>query len=145
MKTYVLMLSKYFPMSHHKAGKETNFKTKIEEGSKIHTIRANYPLWEKRIREVHDGEALISLRQWEGRPYKSKQVEITRLTKADGVGIEVLNLPATGSLASVLDVYNELDTNDGLSRLDWMNWFESYERNKPMAIIHFTAFRYKKH
>lgn len=142
MKTYVLMLSKFFPMSHYKAGKETSFKEMVLKGKKIHTIRANYPLWAKRIKQVQAGNAIISLRQWEGPPYRSKQIVITDLTKESGIGIEKISLPSIGNLSVVLKVYPELDSNDGLSRLDWMNWFEHYERNKPMAIIHFTPFRY---
>ena len=47
MKTYVLTLSQNFPKTHKRAGEETNFVNKIFDGSKIHTIRSNYELWEK--------------------------------------------------------------------------------------------------
>ena len=142
MKTYVLMLAKYFPNNHHKAGLATCFKDKIDKGIKIHTIRANYPLWKNRISRVQKGEAIISIRQWEGKPYRSKQIEVKILRKEDGVGIEKITLPPTGELATVLKSFVKLDENDGLTLLDWMNWFEHYERNKPLAIIHFTPFRY---
>ena len=142
MKTYVLMLAKYFPLYHYRAGKETGFKDKLLEGKKIHTIRSNYPLWSKRIKEVQTGEALISIRQWAGKPYKSKQIEIAKLFKENRLGIESFIIPEIGELATVLDHYEGIDSNDGLSRLDWMNWFEHYERNKELAIIHFTDFRY---
>ena len=33
-------------------------------------------------------------------------------------------------------------TNDGLSLDDWFSWFNDYNLSKPMAIIHFTNFRY---
>lgn len=144
MKTYVLMLSKYFPLNHYRGGQETGFKKKLITGIKIHTIRANYSLWKDRVKEVQEGKALISLRQWEGKPYRSKQTELLQLTKDNGVGIEKFSLPSIGNLATVLKVYPDLDKNDGLSQLDWMNWFEGYDRNKPMAIIHFTPFRYNK-
>lgn len=32
--------------------------------------------------------------------------------------------------------------NDGLSLSDWREWFKGYDLTKPMAIIHFTPFRY---
>ena len=32
--------------------------------------------------------------------------------------------------------------NDGLNFTDWRNWFKNYDHTKPMAIIHFTKFRY---
>lgn len=113
---------------------------------KIHTIRANYPLWKKRIAEVERGEACLSIRQWTGKPYRSKQVEIARLTKEDGVGIQrlefvngKLGLPRIGI---VYQRKNEIALNDGLSFEDWENWFKNYDLAQPMAIIHFTKFRY---
>ena len=59
---------------------------------KIHTIRTNYQLWEKRINEVQEGNAVLSIRQWSGKPYRSKQTTILNLTKDDGVGIQPLKL-----------------------------------------------------
>ena len=79
-------------------------------------------------------------------PYRSKQVEIARLTKEDGVGIQrlefvngKLGLPRIGI---VYQRKNEIALNDGLSFEDWENWFKNYDLAQPMAIIHFTKFRY---
>ena len=36
----------------------------------------------------------------------------------------------------------DLAANDGLSTNDWLDWFKNYDLTKPMAIIHFTKFRY---
>ena len=88
MKTYIITLSRYFPAKHSKAGMPTNFKEKFIKGEKMHTIRANFRLWEKRIKEVQAGDAVLSIRQWTGKPYRSKQVEIAQLTATDGVGIQ---------------------------------------------------------
>ncbi|WP_233247057.1 hypothetical protein [Prevotella sp. oral taxon 376] len=90
MKTYVITLSRYFPANHSKAGMPTDFKEKFLKGEKIHTIRLNYPLWEKRIEEVQGGKAVLSIRQWAGKPGHSKQIEIARLTAKDGAGIQKL-------------------------------------------------------
>ena len=162
MKTYVITLSKRFPTGHNRAGEPTHFWEKFIKGRdnysciyrdfwettipKIHTIRANYPLWKKRIAEVERGEACLSIRQWTGKPYRSKQVEIVRLTKEDGVGIQrlefvngKLGLPRIGI---VYQRKNEIALNDGLSFEDWENWFKNYDLAQPMAIIHFTKFRY---
>lgn len=142
MKTYVIMLSKVFPKGHIRQGEPTGFREKFLSGEKIHTIRTNYGLWRQRIREVVNGEACISLRQWEDKPYRSKQIEIARLTKEDGVGIEAILLPPVGQLSRALDSYPELDSHDGLDRMDWLSWFEQAPRNQPLPIIHFTPFRY---
>lgn len=37
-----------------------------------------------------------------------------------------------------------LAKNDGLSLEDWIEWFKSYDLSEPMAVIHFTSFRYKE-
>ena len=90
MKTYVITISKNFMKGHPKAGRPTMFKEKFLNKEKIHTIRGNYPLWEKRIKEVQEGKAILSIREWIGVPYKEKQVVIKDLTCDDGVGIQKL-------------------------------------------------------
>lgn len=145
MKTYVIMLSRVFPKGHIHQGEPTGFRDKLLSGEKIHTIRTNFGLWRQRIREVKAGEACISVRQWEDKPYRSKQIEVARFTKEDGVGIEAIVLPPIGQLPLVLDSLPELDSHDGLSRIDWLSWFESAPRNQPLPIIHFTPFRYYDH
>lgn len=143
MKTYVIMLSKVFPNGHIRKGEPTGFKEKLWSGEKIHTIRSNYELWKKRIEEVQNGDALISVRQWEDKPYRSLQREIRRFTREDGIGIEKLFLPPIGQMETILESHPDLDVHDGLDRLDWLSWFEFAERNKPLPIIHFTSFRYE--
>ena len=153
MKTYVITLSQNFPAMHKQAGKPTNFKEKFLRGEKIHTIRANYPLWEKRIKEVQDGRAVLSVRQWTGKPYRSKQVEITTLTAEDEIGVQAARIVAGIYLKIIFDDNFEhyfvseeertlLAKNDGLSLEDWKEWFRSYDITNPLAIIHFTNFRY---
>ena len=157
MKTYVITLSRHFLANHKRAGEETHFKEKFLLGqgltdyntpslAKIHTIRANYPLWEKRIKEVQDGRAALSIRQWTGKPYRSKQVEIAMLTAENGVGVQKLEFyNNTLGLCHIGIVYQrkyELAHKDGLSFEDWEEWFRGYDLSKPLAIIHFTKFRY---
>ena len=157
MKTYVITLSRHFLANHKRAGEETHFKEKFLLGqglidydtpslAKIHTIRANYPLWEKRIKEVQEGRAALSIRQWTGKPYRSKQVEIAMLTAENDVGVQKLEFyNNTLGLCHIGIVYQrkyELAHNDGLSFEDWVDWFGGYDLSEPMAIIHFTKFRY---
>ena len=159
IKTYNIMLSKVFPATHHRAGEPTYFSQKIQaakyptllpnEAPKLHTIRANYDLWFKRIAEVQAGEAELVLREWEGKPYRSKTREIMRLTAEDGVGIQKLQIFAKHYLLKVFidgkrksSAICTLPINDGLRPLDWIDWFRDYDLSKPLAIIHFTSFRY---
>lgn len=145
MKTYVITLSEKFPTTHTRKGQETDFRRLFLNGNKIHTIRANFPLWEKRIAQIQKGEAVLSVIQWTGKPYQSKQVEIARLTAEDGVGIQELKLTDLSRPTTINGQRIELPLlaqNDGLSFNDWFNWFIGYDLSKPLAIIHFTKFRY---
>lgn len=145
MKTYVIILSEKFPTTHPRKGQETEFGRSFLNGKKIHTIRGNFSLWEKRIAQIQNGEAVLSVRQWTGKPYQSKQVEIARLTAEDGVGIQELKLTDLSRPTTINGHRIELPLlakNDGLGFNDWFYWFEKYDLSKPLAIIHFTKFRY---
>lgn len=146
MKTYALILSKVFPKTHARAGEPTEFREKFLSGEKIHTMRSSYSLWKKRIKEVQEGQAVLSIRQWEGKSCYSKQVEIARLTAEDGVGVQRLDTfdfmrPAKVDGSPLVDL-TDLANNDGLSFSNWYHWFRSADVKKPMVIIHFTKFRY---
>lgn len=160
LKTYNIMLSKVFPATHYRAGEPTYFSQKVQaakyptllpnEAPKLHTIRANYELWAKRIAEVQAGEAELVLREWEGKPYRSKTREIMRLTAEDGVGIQKLQIFGKNHFLNKVFIDGRRTTpaiwviprNDGLRPLDWIDWFRDYDLSKPLAIIHFTSFRY---
>lgn len=162
INTYVLTVSRTFPDTHKRKGESTYFPEKIDQLSfskevrvfieKIHTIRSNYELWAKRIAEIQKGNAILSIRYWSGKPYKSKQIEICQLDKDSGVGIQKINF-----INSVMAISIQVDKkytkyenpfavivakNDGLSLEDFKDWFKNYDLSKPMAIIHFTKFRY---
>lgn len=178
MKTHVLTVSRYFPKTHKRAGEPTCFVEKIlseqipfgliskneiekyepfsmfvfnTDEPKIHTIRANCPLWENRIEQVQKGKAILSIRYWSGKPYNSKQVEICQLDKDSGVGVQKLEYleddPVCAWNINCGHIYkgissSDLSKNDGLSLDDFKEWFKKYDLSKPMAIIHFTKFRY---
>ena len=160
MKTYVLMLSRNFPAKHPRKGEQTNFNYQIlnavwrernmsigfpQYGMKLHTIRGNYELWSKRFEQIEAGKACISLRYWIGKPYHSKQIEIVHLTKEDGIGIQKLEYNFKECILHIGNLLLDpeiLAINDGLTRKEWEDWFSGYDFTKPLAIIHFTKFRY---
>ena len=166
MKTYVLTLSQNFPARHPEVGKPTYFDKKVlnavwdahlcttqfpSVGNKLHTIRANYPLWEKRFEEIKANRAILSVRQWTGKPYCSKQRVICNLTASDGIGLQQLRFARFSDGKTYLDSAHidghdvtgpTLAQNDGLTFPDWLAWFRTYDLTKPMAIIQFTNFRY---
>lgn len=162
-KCYVLMVARVFPFEHPRKGEDTNFKQFIMKQKKIHTIRGNYDLWKKRIDKINTGEAYLSLRQWEGKAYHSKQPEFLSIDK---IGLQKLTIVDHGNFwymridspdgtpkihSDCIDgggyrhdmrMFEMLSSNDGLGIVDFKNWFEKYDLSKPMAIIHFTGFRY---
>jgi len=150
MKTYVLILSKKFPAKCRRAGEKTQFEPNLFIVKK-HTIRSNFELWKNRIDEVNEGKAIISIRQWSGKPYRSKQEELETLTHKDGVGIQRLTFtdcniyrPFVAGFFGEQPSTMTLANNDGLTVEDFVDWFKDYDLSQPMAIIHFTAFRYNK-
>jgi hypothetical protein len=165
MKKYVLTVSRYFPATHKRKGEETHFIDSILSGflghkqytlcrtkqnggdlilsGKIHTIRANYELWDKRIKEVQEGKAILSIRYWSGKPYNSKQVEIWQMDKDSGIGIQKLEFNGLHGIVNGEWITPDvISKNDGLLYPDFKEWFRKYDLSKPMAIIHFTSFRY---
>jgi hypothetical protein len=137
------MVAKVFPADHPRAGEPTHFKEQILDGVKIHTIRKNFNYWNYRIEKVQSGQAVISLRQWEGRPYHSNQVEFKQLTEASiqkfRMGISKIFIDN-----KLADVSNEIIArNDGLDLSNFYHWFKVGKQTITDAgIIHFTDFRY---
>lgn len=156
------MLSERFPAWHSCAGQDTDFGPKFIAARKklscynrkIHTIRGNYELWRKRFEKIKAREAVLSIRQWVGKPYGkgSHQKELARLTKYDGIGLQKLKDKNVGNSISLrIDDNNvscmkifKIAKNDGLPLADWCEWIEKYNTTDDLAIIHFTKFRYSK-
>ncbi len=186
IKVYVLMLSKDFPKEHPKAGEQTRFKEKLELALKaqqqseecatcggdcktcycpsafgiikVHTIRTNMERWSGIMQKVQEGKAVISVRQWKGRPNEkgNVQVELFRLGKDDGVGLQALSVMEYTDADDGIEraVYcidgkpmpmltlKQIAENDGLTVEDWKAWFTGMSFAEPLPIIHFTKFRY---
>lgn len=118
---------------------------------KIHTIRANYEYWSHVEEEVNAGRGILSLRQWTGKPYRSKQKEFARLTKMGVqkvdvtlVEMDVMGIKSNGLIVDqggAARVIPYVARRDGLSTYDFIAWFNKGIVNG--AIIHFTDFRYQ--
>ena len=121
----------------------------ISERMKLHTIRANYEFRKKRFEKIEKGEACLSVRQWVGKPYGkgSTQREIMRLTREDGIGIQKMDIIGVTTHHPIyVDGHSvkaeQIANNDGLLEIDWHSWFKGYDVTEPLAVIHFTKFRY---
>lgn len=135
----------------------------VEEGKlwnfpKIHTIRTNLERWTRIMQKVQEGKAVISVRQWKGKPYEkgNVQVEIARLGKDDGIGMQTLQLVRYVDVTGEKELFayyidgvlkdnlslEDIARNDGLTLEDWAAWFTGITFDAPLPIIHFTKFRY---
>lgn len=143
MKTVVLLISPTFFKGHINAGEKTGFVEKIASGQKIHTIRANAKYWLDKAALVNSGNAVLSLRQWEGVPYHSHPVEFAQLSK---LNIQLINFRdgdirqpyVNGQPISLAS----LSAHDGLTEEQLISWFRCYNLRETMAIIHFTENNY---
>src|SRR5690606_24794514 len=132
LKTYVLTVSQVFPSYHPQKGQQTNFPRSILGLLKLHTIRQNYELWKKRIDEVNAGKAILSVRYWDGKPYKDKQKEFQQFDKDSGIDVQRLDrmcfinntafVDETGSNYTPV-MLDTLADNDGLSLQQFKDWF----------------------
>jgi hypothetical protein len=176
MKAIVLLSKVYFPQ-HPKAGQETHFRGKIPHGigcpdcsmekerdgiscyyckrggleKKIHTCRANFEYWAKKIARLKEKGGVLSVRQWSKKPYRSPQETIIDIP-SEIVGVQKLIIEY-GKQKIITRVDNRiihlprLAKNDGLDTYDFIDWFKPvFEKGKKesldFAIIHFTNFRY---
>jgi hypothetical protein len=148
LKTYILMLAKNFPSHHYKGGQPTNFYQKVLDGEKIHTIRINAENWQRKIEEVNAGRAIISIREWSGKPYEkgTSQIELFQLHTCWFENIEkgrnYLIVDESGN-AYIEDLnFGKIQNNDGLSVPEFNAWFKKIDTGEQLIIIHFTDFRY---
>ena len=104
-----IMVAKSFPAHHPKAGQPTGFRESILAGRKIHTLR-------KTAGGRKTGD-IVSLRQWAGRPYASKQVEFAQCR------IAVNRFGIRDHLASSEHVAVTARADGFDNPLDFANWF----------------------
>lgn len=145
----ILLLSKNFPKGHRRAGELTNFHFNMENGKKIHTVRANKEnVWDQRCLDIALGKKYLTVREWTGKPYNSEQKEIARY---DRIVIQKIIMtygdndaaPQCWIDGKAVPV-EEVAMNDGLSVEDFVDWFFGQTNNHFFEgiVIHFTDFRY---
>jgi hypothetical protein len=126
------------------------FREKVLEGIKIHTCRLNYEYWERKVKRLKEVGGVLSIRQWSGKPFRSKQEIITEIPSGI-IGIQKLSVWRSFEYPAVVNwrllLVSELAKNDGLSSKDYRAWFAPVlKKNKEevihFALIHFTNFRY---
>lgn len=163
------MLSQAFLMGHSKVGKPNYFveqlsnalyehseykvqlsdsESVVVRGKKLHTIRENYEYWKEKADKINAGEMELSIRVWSGKPYRSTQVEVARLSH---VGVQLVEMGcSTEDAQPIVYVDNvlkpnaaaEMAKNDGLQLEDWIEWFFKKTNTFRGVILHFTDFKY---
>lgn len=169
MKKYVLFLSPFFMNGHKRQGEPTGFIDKLyatfcttadewigkselnvsANPQKIHTIRAS--VRERLFADVTKGGAYLSIRSWEGKPYRSKQKEVIRLYQENYVALQPIKmtydsndpLPRVWIEGKEVSL-PEVAQNDGLTVPDFIDWFFGNGKSNVFEgyVIHFTEFRY---
>lgn len=143
MKTYVLTISQVFPSKHPRKGEITGFVNKIARMEKVHTIRDNYELWKYRADEINADRAVLSIRVWSDKPYRSKQREVFVFER---IGVQKIERTVLGTFIDDMDsdvTIHELAKNDGLKIEDFRAWFKgAWKPDTPKVIIHFSQFKY---
>lgn len=167
---YKIPVSPRFLSNHPRKGQQTLFIQKIQLGlnmlvelpgdavidlePKIHTFRRNFKLWAERMKKVHAGMAVIDLCYWKlpgGRFTQGNElITFATLDKDSGCGVQkiifkdnfVCAAIETSYAANLVVPASIISVNDGLSLEDLEAWFKGYDLSEPMAIIHFTKFRY---
>jgi predicted phosphohydrolase len=122
-------MSKHFSKTHPAAGEETHFVESILSGIKTTTIRGNYDYWSKVVDQVNAGKAILSIRYWSDKPYRSKQVELAKCTKIDEKEVFITN-GVNGFQMSIDDEYtyyteqSEIIKNEGFKKdSHFYDWF----------------------
>lgn len=91
------------------------------------------------------GLACLVVRQWTGKPYRSKQVDLFTLTKEqDGIGLQKIEWINLGIFIDDYDTelkIKDVAENDGLKETQFIDLFKGYPV-EPLAVIHFGKFRY---
>ena len=150
IKTYVLILSERFPQTHERKSQQTFFFKNFQK-TKIHTLRKNFDLWFHRIQKVNDGEAQIEIRKWSGKPYRSTQEHFYTFEAGDkSIGVQKLEFNRGGMTVTIDGAHSyptfDIAENDGLDYYDFHEFFNPKSKKgfptDPMAVIHFTNFRY---
>ena len=116
-----IMCAKTYPVFHPKAGRPTGFRESILNGRKIHTLRQSAG-----NRQTGD---IVSLREWGGRPYASKQVEFARCR------VIVDPLTIDGVLADDWELGNIARCDGFADPQDFAHWFT---KGKP-GPVHFDG------
>jgi hypothetical protein len=137
----VLTLSKRFLSYHPRAGEPTHFRDKYLAGAKIHTIRAN-------AKGYYKNGDLVSVREWSGKPYASKQDVIWDGVRIGVVPVQIggIDFAFVGRPNAIVSVpLGQLARNDGLCLHDLLDWLKVDDKHTfHGSLIYLTGFRYRE-
>ncbi|WP_338761945.1 hypothetical protein WAF17_16600 [Bernardetia sp. ABR2-2B] len=142
LKCFQLFIPKSFPKNHKKAGQETQFAKRIITGRMIQVLKKDYAYWLDVVRKVQDGEAYISVVEWEQNRTETQR-EVLRLDASSNIEIQKVTFSKKFFyLRRVRLCPDELAENCGFNTTtDFKNYYKSFPKSE-LAMIQFTGFRY---
>lgn len=112
----------------------------VRVSPKIISIHQSYDWWKKRFDTLLKVNGVISL-------CYGGQIEFLRLRVEDGIGIQKLIFEDESLLKPMVDgryiSIKDLSKHFGLRWEDFKEWCDRYDLTQPLAIIHYTGFRYE--
>ena len=161
----IMLSAKFFP-GHFKAGGNTDFARKVINGTKKHTVRSNYEYWRIKLEQAKETTGrVVSLRQWEDKPYRSRQQVILDIpaSRCNVQRLEIERLMCSPLEDTAKSIYfdgyyyfgyiekgcglkkvslSEVAKNDGLSPVEFAAFFAPvFDRTKldrlSFAVIQF--------
>lgn len=139
-----LVLSRYYPENHSKAGQKTHFGSKIIGSSAIkkHQVCMDTDLWPEWVDKISKGKAYLRLIYY---TCKDGQVYTIPVARFENIGMQEVTISEAGQDFILVDglkiPLEEFVRNEGMTIHDFFDWY-GYAGGKEAVIIHFTDFRY---
>lgn len=149
--TVVMMIPQAFSFRHSKKYQQTGFKDKILSGDLKHVIRSTAELWEHSLRKVIEGRFILSLREWERIPHRSREIEFK---STRDIGLQRISMEYDRERHEITRVeidgkpFSDIDTlarNSGMELSDFAEWFFEQGMTRDRfdgLIVHFSGLRY---
>ena len=127
------------PRCHVSKADCPNICNSVRVSPKIISLHQSYAWWKKRFDTLFKENGVISL-------CYGVNIEFLRLRVEDGIGIQKLIFEDGSLLKPMVDgkyiSIKDLSKHFGLRWEDFKEWCDRYDLTQPLAIIHYTGFRY---
>jgi hypothetical protein len=142
LECFTLLIPKFFPPKNKKEGQETMFSKRLITGQMIQIFKKDYAYWLDVVRKVQNGEAYISVMEWEQNKTET-QKEVLRLDASSNIEVQKIHYNKKNFyLRKVRLCPDELAERCGFNiTTDFKGYHKSFPISE-LALIQFTKFRY---